>query len=165
MMAREELLATARELEQPPREVADEFSAKRERLAAEGSRRMGARPDLERLVGSGNETMAEDNNRNFARFMESIFRHYQPEVLLETVLWVFRAYRSHGFQTIYWPANLDTWVELLREELSEDAFAAVHPFYDWLIVHIPWFVKLTDEQLAAQTPCAAHRNRPSSATR
>jgi hypothetical protein len=149
-MTKEELLATARKLEQPPREVADEFGAKRERLAAEGNRRMGARPDLERLVGSGNESMAEDNNRNFARFMESIFRHYEPEVLLETVLWVFRAYRSHGFQTIYWPANLDTWVELLREELSEEGFEAVYPFYDWLIVHIPWFVKLTDEQLAAQ---------------
>lgn len=38
----------------------------------------------------------------------------------------------------------------LREELSEEAFAAVYPFYDWLIVHIPWFVKLTDEQLADQ---------------
>jgi hypothetical protein len=150
MMTKEELLATARELEQPPREVTDEFGAKRERLAAEGNRRLGARRDLQRLVGSGNEAMAEDNNRNFARFMESIFHHYQPEVLLETVLWVFRAYRSHGFQTTYWPANLDTWVELLREELSQEAFEAVYPFYDWLIVHIPWFVKLTDEQMAAQ---------------
>ena len=151
MMTKEELLATARELKQPARDVADEFGAKRERLAAEGNRRMGARPDLGRLVGSGNEAMAEDNNRNFARFMESIFRHYQPEVLVETVLWVFRAYRSHGFQTTYWPANLDTWVEMLREELSEEAFEAVYPFYDWLIVHIPWFVKLTDEQLAEPT--------------
>jgi hypothetical protein len=148
MMTKEELLATARELEQPPRDVADEFGAKRERLAAEGNRRMGARRDLQRLVGSGNEAMAEDNNRNFARFMESIFHHYEPEVLLETVLWVFRAYRFHGFQTTYWPANLDTWVELLREELSEEGFEAVYPFYDWLIVHIPWFVKLSDKQLA-----------------
>ena len=151
MITREGLLATASELKQPPREAADEFGAKRERLAAEGNRRMGARADLERLVGSGNESMAADNNRNFARFMESVFCHYQPEVLLETVLWVFRAYRSHGFQTTYWSANLDTWVELLREELSEEAFAAVYPFYDWLIVHIPWFVKLTDEQLAEKT--------------
>jgi hypothetical protein len=123
---------------------------------------MGTRRDLERLVGSGNEAMAEDNNRNFARFMESIFRHYQPEVLVETVLWVFRAYRSHGFQTTYWPANLDTWVELLREELAAESFEAVYPFYDWLIVHIPWFVKLTDEQLADQAENGA---RPSGASK
>jgi hypothetical protein len=158
MITREELLATARELKQPSPEVADEFGAKRERLAAEGNRRMGARRDLERLVGSGNQAMAEDNNRNFARFMESLFRHYQPEVLVETVLWVFRAYRSHGFQTTYWPANLDTWVELLRGELSGGAFEAVYPFYDWLIVHIPWFVKLTDEQLADQADQAEDRH-------
>jgi hypothetical protein len=148
MMTKGELLGTARELKQPPPEVADEFGAKQEQLAAEGNRRMGARADLARLVGSGNETMAEDNNRNFSRFMESIFRHYEPEVLVETVLWVFRAYRSHGFQTTYWPANIDTWVEMLRGELSGKAFEAVYPFYDWLIVHIPWFVKLSDEQLA-----------------
>ena len=37
---------------------------------------------------------------------------------------------------------------MLREQLSEEAFEAVYPYYDWLIVHIPWFVKLTDEQLA-----------------
>jgi hypothetical protein len=154
MMTKEELLATAGELKQPPREAVDEFSTKREQLAAEGNRRMGARSDLERLVGSGNEAMAEDNNRNFARFMESILHHYQPEVLVETVLWVFRAYRSHGFQTTYWPANIDTWVEMLREQLSAEAFEAVYPFYHWLIVHIPWFVKLTDEQLAehGETP-------------
>jgi hypothetical protein len=158
MMTKEELLATARELKQPPRDVADEFGAKREKLAAEGNRHMGARRDLERLVGSGNQAMAEENNRNFARFMESLFYHYQPEVLVETVLWVFRAYRSHGFQTTYWSANLDTWVELLREELSGEAFEAVYPFYDWLIVHIPWFVKLTDEQLADQADQAEDRH-------
>ena len=122
-MTREELLTTAKELKQPPRDAADEFGAHREQLAAEGNRRMGARPDLERLVGAGNEAMAQDNNRNFARFMESIFRHYQPEVLVETVLWVFRAYRSHGFQTTYWPANLDTWVEMLREQLTKEGDA------------------------------------------
>ena len=77
---------------------------------------------------NGNRLMTEDNNRNFSRFMESVFNHYQAEVLVETVLWVFRAYRSHGFQTTYWPANLNTWIEILKKEMSEKAFEAIYFF-------------------------------------
>jgi hypothetical protein len=88
--------------------------------------------------------MALDNNTNFARFMESMFFDYNHEVFVDTVLWVFRAYRSHGFKTTYWPANLNTWVELLRAELSPKTFEAIYPFYNWLIVNIPIFVKLTE---------------------
>jgi len=68
-------------------------------------------------------------------------------VLVETVLWVFRAYRSHGFQTTYWAANLNIWVDLIRQELSESAYNEIYPFYNWLIVNIPVFVKLSDEIL------------------
>jgi hypothetical protein len=109
---------------------------------------MSKRTDLEKLIGKGNQCMAEDNNRNFARFMESLFYNYRPDVFVETVLWVFRAYRSHGFQTTYWPANLNTWIENLKKTLSPEAFNAIYPFYNWLIVNIPIFVKLSDEQIS-----------------
>jgi hypothetical protein len=105
------------------------------------------RPDLAKLVGKGNEQMAEDNNRNFPRFMFSLFSEYQPAVFVETVLWVFRAYRSHGFQTTYWAANLNIWVDLLQKELSADAWTQIYPFYNWLIVNIPVFTAVTDIDL------------------
>ena len=145
-MTKDHLITTAKAMMQPPSEVADEFSARREHLANLVNQSMSVRPDLERLVGVGNRLMMEDNNRNFGRFMESIFYHYEAEVLVETVLWVFRAYRSHGFQTIYWPANLSTWVERLRNELSGRTFEAIYPFYNWLIINIPTFVRLTASQ-------------------
>lgn len=106
---------------------------------------MAQRSDLEKLVGPDGRSMSEDNNRNFPLFMESLFQAFEPEVLVDTVLWVFRTYRAHGFRPIYWPANLDTWVETLRQELPADAFAALFPFYRWLITHIPAFTALTDE--------------------
>jgi hypothetical protein len=81
--------------------------------------------------------------------MESMFFEYHHEVLVETVLWVFRAYRSHGFQLTFWPASLDTWVELLRAELHAEAFDEIYPFYHWITVHIPTFVTLSDAQLAS----------------
>jgi hypothetical protein len=142
----EQLLESANRLVQPEVACADEFSGKRDQLAALGNQIMGRRPDLEMLVGHGNAGMAEDNNRNFARFMESLFTGYDPAVLVETVLWVFRTYRSHGFQTAYWDANLNIWVGMLKDELSHKTFEAVYPFYHWLMVNVPLFSKLTDRQ-------------------
>ena len=146
---KENLLNTARELPAPPEAAALEFSEKQEQLAAMGSQALSRRPDLEKLVGPGNQAMAEDNNRNFARFMTSLFTDYQPEVFVNTVLWVFRAYRSHGFHTTYWAANLNIWANTLKTELSPESYKALYPFYNWLIINIPIFTRLTDDAVAA----------------
>jgi hypothetical protein len=106
---------------------------------------MGARTDLDHLIGNENMAMMEDNHRNHARFMTSVFQVYQPVVLVETVLWVFRAYRSHGFQLTYWPAQLDQWVALLKVHLSPDAFQEIYPFYHWMLINQPTFVIESDK--------------------
>ncbi|MBM9537821.1 hypothetical protein [Desulfobulbus alkaliphilus] len=141
------LLSSAGRLQSPDEKSIEEFGHKWEQVAAAGTLVLMARPDLEKLVGKGNEKMAEDNNRNFPRFMFSLFSDYHPTVFVETVLWVFRAYRSHGFQTTYWAANLNIWVDLLQQELSADAWQQIYPFYHWLIVNIPVFAAITDADL------------------
>ena len=145
---KEQIFETAKKLKQPNDSSVQAFDRNWEKLAAIGTQILMERPDLEKLIGKGNEKMAEDNNRNFPRFMISLFLDYKPEVLVETVLWVFRAYRSHGFQTTYWAANLNIWLELLKKELAPEEFNEIYPFYSWLIVNIPAFVSLTDTDLA-----------------
>lgn len=148
-MTKDNLIASARHLVQPTAAVTAEFSQKREALAAMVNTAMNARDDLEKLVGQDGRRMSEDNNRNFPLFMESLFQEYRPEILVDTALWVFRSYRSHGFAPIYWPANLDTWVETLRRELTPQSFAAIVDFYSWLIINIPVFTKLTDAEIGS----------------
>lgn len=154
-MSKEELLASARLLVQPSKQITEEYSRKSEYLAAEMNRIMGERPDIEYMVG-GNRDMMEDNHRNHARFIESLFYAHNPSVLVDTVLWVFRAYRSHGFQLTYWPAQLDTWVEVLRRELSPEAMVEVYPFYRWMIVNQPAFALLSDSLIPANTAVPKH---------
>ena len=158
-MTIERMRTTADMLQQPSAATAAEFEARQEAMATEMIRRMLARPDVDRLVGAGNRLMLENNSHNFYRFMTSLFRGYEPAVLVETAQWVFRAYRSHGFQTSYWPANLDTAVGILREQLSAAAFTEVYPFFEWLIVHIPDFVRSSDEALLAG-PAPGHGDEP-----
>jgi hypothetical protein len=143
-MTKEELIIAASHLTPPVDRWLQEFSEKREAMAAEVNRDISARPDLEKLVGPDGKLMSADNNRNFSLFMESLMGHFQAEVLVDTALWVFRAYRAHGFQTVYWPANLNAWMKTLKQTISPEAFGEISPFYVWLITHIPDFVNLTD---------------------
>ncbi len=124
-----------------------EFTAKLESLIAQMNALMLARPDIKELVGESNIEMMKDNHANHARFMESIFTNFNGEVLTDTVLWVFRAYRSRNFTTTYWAAQLNTWITLYRQNLSENCFGEIYPFYNWMQTHIPVFVALSDEKL------------------
>jgi hypothetical protein len=146
-MKKERLIETAHKLYPPTSAAIADFEAKREAMAAELSKRMLNRPDVDRLIGADNRDMLENNSRNMLRFMGSLFRNFEPVVLAETVLWVFRAYRAHGFQISYWPANLDTTVEILREQLPAESFVSVYPFFEWLIIHNPAFVELSNAAL------------------
>lgn len=143
-MKREDLIISARKLAQPPASASAEFSKKRELLVSEMNQLMSERKDLIELIGEGNLSMMIDNHRNHARFMESVFLEYNPEVLVETVLWVFRAYRTHGFKLTYWPAQLDTWIEILQKGLSPESFSAIYPFYNWMIINQPAFATISD---------------------
>jgi len=129
----------------PEKKFVEEFSKIRDELVAKGNVTLSQRDDLEKLIGKDNLSMAEDNNRNFARFMEALFIEYSPEVFVETVLWVFNAYRSHGFNVTYWAANLNIWLQNLENNISREAYTQIYPFYNWLIVNIPIFTKLTDQ--------------------
>ena len=151
-MTKQELTQTALLLQQTPPHVAKEYAAKRDALAARINQIMEQRADLERLIGANNLEMMKDNHRNHARFIASLLAAYSPDVLVETVLWVFRAYRSHGFQMTYWPAQLDTWVEVLREDLTPEAYETIYPFYHWMIVHQPHFIALSEAPAEKGTP-------------
>lgn len=146
-MEKKELLNTASQLKQPSQKAVDEYSSKADAMAGTLNERLSRRKDITQLIGEGNLDMMYENHRNHLRFMISLFNDYNPLVLTETVLWVFRAYRSHGFHLTYWPAQLDNWVQILKDELSEDCFDEVYPFYHWMIVNNPAFAILSDETL------------------
>ncbi|NLE55562.1 MAG: hypothetical protein GX617_11535 [Lentisphaerae bacterium] len=130
--------------------AADEYSHKAEVLASAVSAVLLQRADLEALVGKNNLDMMKDNHANHARFIASILQRPNAEVLVESVLWVFRAYRSHGFSTNYWAAQLNTWFQVLPQQLSVASWAEIRPWYEWLQVNIPIFVLLTDKSKGGQ---------------
>jgi len=139
------LIEKAKALKQPSEKAAQEYGRKKDMMADQVAQILEDRSDLEKLIGTNNVSMMKDNTHNMARFMESIFVKHDPAVLVQTVLWVFRAYLSHGFQLIFWSAHLNTWIEILEKEMSPETYKELYPFYFWMQVNIPVFSELTGE--------------------
>lgn len=144
---KELLTESSLKLKQVSPASAAEYAKKENALLSAINSIMEQREDIESLVGEHNLSMMSDNHANHVRFMASIFKYYNPEVLVETILWVFRAYRSHRFTTNYWAAQLNAWIGILEKELSTEAFLEIFPYYEWMQVNIPLFVVVTDEKL------------------
>ncbi len=153
-MNREALIKSAQSLQQVSKSCAREYSDQREFLVTLMNQKMEKRPDLVEMVGAGNVDMMKDNHANHARFLESMFVSFLPEVLVDTVLWVFRAYRSRNFSSTYWAAQLNAWIEIYRENLSPECFREIYPYYRWMQIHIPVFNQLAEEN--TQGPFSAH---------
>ncbi|RQV99369.1 hypothetical protein EH221_00255 [bacterium] len=147
-MKKQDLLMTAKQIQPPSLPSTQEFTEKKVAMASDVIRILRKRPDIEKLLVSDNLDMMDDNVRNMSRFMESVFCQYNPEVLVETCLWVFRAYRNHGFQLTFWPAHLDIWIEVLKASLSDTSLSEIMPFYQWIQVNIPTFVTMTDTSMS-----------------
>jgi hypothetical protein len=146
-MTKEFLLETAQKLKQPTKEATKEFTDKSDALVDQMNVYMLARDDIKGLVGENNFEMMKDNHANHARFMESIFSQLDYNVLVDTVLWVFRAYRSHGFSSNYWAAQLNGWMKIFKEALSKKCYKEIIPFYKWMQVNIAVFDALAEEKI------------------
>jgi hypothetical protein len=146
-MDKNQLLESAKQIHSVSEKTFLEYQAKAELLISKINLLMTERKDIESLIGTKNVDMLKDNNANHVLFMTSIFKEYHPEIFVETVLWVFRAYRSHGFSENYWPAQLNAWMTVLKDTLTQDGFSEIYAYYNWLIINIPSFVELTDKSL------------------
>ena len=155
-MSRTELINQAKMLVKPSAEAYAEYNDKQEILVKQVDQEMQNREDLLRLIGEDNFEMMKNNHANHARFMTSMFFSYHPEVFVETIIWVFRAYRAHGFHTTYWAAQLNAWMQAIASNLSDNAQKEIMPFYNWLVINIPLFTLLSNEDVAGDPLTIKH---------
>ncbi len=135
-MTRDELVNSANRLVKPSPEVQSCYERNIDRLAESVTNYLSARDDIEQLVGEHGVDMMIDNHRNHARFMAHLFKEYSGEVFVNTVLWVLKTYKAHGFQDIYWSAQIDCWLSVLKAMLDDADYQEIEPFYNWLVVHM-----------------------------
>lgn len=146
-MNRKHLLQTAKELGPFSQAAFNAYRNNEERLLFALNSELLSREDIKNLVGETNIQMMKDNHTNHYHFILSMLKNYNSEILIETILWVFRAYRSRGFTTNYWAAQLNTWRTVIEKTIEEESKNEILALYTWMQINIPVFTMLSDEKL------------------
>jgi hypothetical protein len=102
---------------------------------------------LELIGGKNNITMMKNNHHSHLQFIAAILQVPDSEMLVDTLLWVFRAFMSRGFGPNYWEVQISTLTLLMKENVSEKAFIEISNIYNWMNSNINTFTMIADEQL------------------
>ncbi len=145
---REHLIQTASDLPAFSEKSYKEYEEKIPEMVNRLNDIMLKRPDIEILTGSSaNIEMMKDNHNNHAIFIASILKNFNKNVLVDTILWVFRAYRSRHFHTNYWAAQLNAWRNIILSTLTKETTENIMPLYNWMQTNIPAFTELSDDKI------------------
>ncbi len=113
------------------------------------------RDDVDVLLGGRPMELLQQNHVNHAKFMSSIFALKSGSGFVETVIWVYRAYRGRGISADYFPIALEAWKQGVNKFLSPDNVNGISNVYSLMIKYHDDFYelslrRLTDDQHDAQ---------------
>lgn len=139
-----ELVQSAQMLQRAEEPAVKEYHLHFDFLVAAINKYMLTRSDLNELIGKNNISMMKNNHFNHVMFIHSILKYPNAEVLVDTIIWVFRTYRSHGFSTKYWHVQLEGWMNILPTQISHATYEQILPLYKWMLAHIESFRTLSE---------------------
>lgn len=128
--------------------VASTYAAVSDYAATQVTRKVREHADADILLPRTNPELLEENHLQHARYMESVLRAGGDESVVDTVIWVYRTYLSHGFAPGYWPVQLQAWQSVLVELMPEDEYQSVAPYYEWLMRHHEAFLELARSRVS-----------------
>lgn len=139
-MTIDQLIESADLLKQPSKESSTEYASKSSLLLSKLNLKMIAQSNIESIIGgSVNLSLMEANHANHVRFVESIINNYNSKALVDNIGWVLRAYQSRSFKIEYWVLQLNTWIDLIKKELSKKSSDEILPIYIWMLENISEF--------------------------
>lgn len=151
----EALVVQALALPPVSRDAAGSYRSAGERLAERVDAALTARPGLADLLGGNPLEMMRANHRNHHRFLSTVFRVGDYELLARTLPWVYRTYHAHGFSYDYFPVELQAWAAALETELPPADAAAVLPAYEWMLRAHPAAVEAAESRSMGPLPFRA----------
>ena len=99
---------------------------------------------IENLIGSDNIDLMKTNHENHATFMASIFENPNAEILVNTILWVFKVYRNRGFSPLYWQEQLQGWITVIEKYIDTEYQSSIIEHYKWMLNHVESFTELSN---------------------
>lgn len=140
------------------KETAERYADKVHLMTDYVNRRLGERPDLDRLIGGADIGVMYDNHLNHAHYLSSVLELRSARSFTATVVWVYRTYILRGFDPGYFPVELEAWRDAVERFLVDGKTDEVRRIYDLMIEFHPFF--LDAARRPGETPQIEDRYRP-----
>ena len=118
-------------------------------LASLVSQRLAQHPRLDEFLNGNPFRLIEVNHRNHAAFVAEVLRTNNLDLLARTLSWAYHAYHHQGVSYDYFPAQLDAWKQVIRDQLPIDEAASLLPLYDWMLAAHPDTIRAAERYRAA----------------
>ncbi|MFW5936838.1 MAG: cobalamin B12-binding domain-containing protein [Desulfosalsimonas sp.] len=139
---RSELFEEISALPEIPPQSAQAYRAHLGEMVEKVNALMRERADIALLIGENPMRMMFDNHQNHALFMSNVFSLNAFALLADTLPWVYRTYHHHGFDWQYFPAHLESWVQVLEQTMAPDIADPLIRVYKWMQSHHADFIEL-----------------------
>ena len=136
--------------------AASAYEAERDTMLPLVDRKLIEREDLQRLIGNNPIALMRLNHSNHALFMANVFRYSCFGLFAQVLVWVYRAYRHHGFAGEYFPIELAAWRAAVSECLAPPVAAEIDAVYAWML-------ERHEELMQLATPAALEAERQDAA--
>jgi methanogenic corrinoid protein MtbC1 len=101
--------------------------------------------DLDQLIGDNPLELMYSNHENHARFMANVFKLGNYSMMARTIIWVYKTYHERGFSYDYFPVELESWIEAVKELLKQENASEITKIYSFLINNHSKFVALSQK--------------------
>jgi len=128
-------------LEKITLKAAEEYNKKMNTLIKEVNENLSQRDDLMQLIGNNPIKKMKDNHENHAGFMYNSFKVKSEELFINTIIWVYRTYKNHGFSYQYFPVELKAWKSAVNNNLSSENSELIINIYNLMLDNHKLFVK------------------------
>ena len=114
-------------------EVAAIYKSKSDKMLEEVNRIMTDKTLKFRLIGTNALTVMYNNHRNHVTFMGSLFQTNDYSMLDKTLPWILHTYLTKGFSISYFSHVLETWMDVIRQNMDESACSQILPVYKFML--------------------------------
>lgn len=126
-------IADAQQLQHVPVAAAEAYVAHRERLISAVNAYLSAKKNLSFLLGGNIADILPMNHEHHIAFMSNVFFLNQYELLVKTMVWVYRIYHTRGFSYDYFPFELRAWIDAVERYLAPEHQEQILAIYQWMI--------------------------------
>lgn len=150
-----ELIAEAGKLGSIPEQAARDYRSKIITMIEEVDERILDRADVDRITGGNPVSVIRNNHENHAHFITNVLLFDDFTLLVRTLPWVYRAYRSRGFSDDYFPSVVSAYKEAVERHLGGSTAPVVSSIYQWMMDHHDAVLELSsriDEHASAPDP-------------